>query len=200
MTNIEQAEAALADMGFACESAVSMEEDCWASEADLVQSRTRLCCVQSLLHIVPGLDLNLDDFSPCIEISFRYTSDAEIQILNRDFRGKDAPTNVLSFPDTTLTQDNLLSAARFSEPLILGDIVLAEETIRQEAIDQKKTLDQHLSHLITHGMLHLLGYDHEEDNEADVMELLEIEILQKMNIDNPYKPNDTFRMETPEQK
>lgn len=106
------------------------------------------------------------------EVSVVLSNDEFVQELNRDYRGKDKPTNVLSFPN---------------EPPMLGDIVLAIETIENEAISQKKTFEDHLTHLLVHGCLHLLGHDHIEDDEAEEMESLEIEILEQMGIKNPYE-------------
>lgn len=149
--------------------------------------------VHACLHALrPSLDLDTEDFSAAVEISFLFTSDAEIRLLNHDYRQKDRPTNVLSFPDTEIRQDTLLEAARFSEPLMLGDIVFAEETLRREAAEQDKELLHHLTHLTVHGLLHLMGYDHETDEEATEMEALEIDILAKLAIDNPYKADDNL--------
>jgi probable rRNA maturation factor len=109
------------------------------------------------------------------EVSIVLTDDTNIQTLNRDYRGKDKPTNVLSFP-----QDDA--------PGMLGDIVLAHETILREAEEQDKDFDSHLKHLVVHGCLHLLGYDHENDEDAEEMEALEVAILQKIGVKNPYNP------------
>lgn len=106
------------------------------------------------------------------EVSVVLADDNFVQGLNREYRGKDKPTNVLSFPQ---------------DPPMLGDIVLAFETIEREASEQNKDFAAHLTHLLVHGVLHLLGYDHEDDQEASEMEGLEIEILQKMGINNPYE-------------
>jgi probable rRNA maturation factor len=106
------------------------------------------------------------------ELSILFTDDAAIQRLNRDYRGKDKPTNVLSFPQS-------------GGPL-LGDIVLAWETVNQEAGLAEKPLKAHMAHLIVHGFLHLLGYDHEADEEAEEMEALERAALRRMGIADPY--------------
>ena len=106
------------------------------------------------------------------ELSLAFVNDAVIQSLNRDYRGKDKPTNVLSFP---------------MDGALLGDIVLAWETIASEAKQQNKNLQDHLAHLIVHGFLHVLGYDHVDEGQAHAMEKLEIRALAQMGIDNPYE-------------
>jgi len=116
-----------------------------------------------------------------VEISVVLSSDENVRILNATYRGKDQPTNVLSFP--MLDEEPL---PENDEPTALGDIVLAYETVAAEAAAQGKTLHDHLTHLLIHGMLHLLGYDHIQANEAEKMEMLEIAILDKMGIENPY--------------
>jgi probable rRNA maturation factor len=119
-----------------------------------------------------------------IELSLLLTNDLEIQTLNATYRNKNKPTNVLSFPlhDPEIL-DTITSA---SYPIMLGDIALSLETIQKESTEKASFL-HHVSHLLTHGMLHLMGYDHEEDLEAEEMEALEIEILQQMGISNPYQ-------------
>lgn len=111
------------------------------------------------------------------ELSIVLTDDAQIQMLNRDYRHKDKPTNVLSF----LVPPPMPS---------LGDIVLARETILREAAEKGVTFEAHLTHLIIHGWLHLQSFDHETDNEAAIMEALEIAALATLGIDNPYRLDD----------
>ena len=112
------------------------------------------------------------------ELSVALVSDTQIQTLNRDYRDMDKPTNVLSFPATNT----------FESPApLLGDIVLAFETVMREAEEKSITLDAHLSHLVIHGFLHLQGYEHETDDEAAKMEALEITALAALKIDNPYE-------------
>ena len=108
------------------------------------------------------------------ELSLALMDDAQIQVLNRDYRGKDKPTNVLSFPSG-------------GPAPMLGDIALALETVTREAGEKKISLADHTAHLIIHGFLHLQGYDHVAEAEAAVMEALEIAALADLNIDNPYE-------------
>jgi len=115
-----------------------------------------------------------------VEVSVLLTDDAAVQLLNRDWRGKDKPTNVLSFP--TGDADGPVRGA----PELLGDIAVAFETTAREAIEQDKAFADHFCHLLVHGMLHLLGFDHETESQADEMEPLEIEILAGLGIDSPY--------------
>lgn len=126
-------------------------------------------------------------------VNWRYPSEVSVlladndysQELNHSYRGKDAPTNVLSFP--SLTREELERFAHKQSPIILGDIVLAFEVVLQEAEQQKKRFLEHLTHLIVHGTLHLLGYDHVENKEADAMEALEVSILEQLGINDPYQ-------------
>ena len=100
---------------------------------------------------------------------------AESQSLNQTFRGKDRPTNVLSFP----------ADVDVDEP-ILGDLALCWPVVEGEAVEQGKSVLSHATHLVIHGLLHLLGFDHEEDTQAEEMEALEIRILAELNVENPY--------------
>ncbi len=112
------------------------------------------------------------------EVSLVFTDDARIRVLNRQYRGKDQPTNVLSFPAAPLAPGKL------GPPL--GDIVMALETIAAESGAQRLDFADHVTHLIVHGFLHLIGYDHETDGEAAVMEWLETAILASLGIADPY--------------
>jgi probable rRNA maturation factor len=117
------------------------------------------------------------------ELAVMLTDDAGIRTLNSNWRGIDKPTNVLSFP--ALPPPTPL-AGTDDIPRMLGDIAIAYETARREADDEQKPFDHHLSHLTVHGFLHLVGYDHETDDEAEAMEALEIEILAQLGIPDPY--------------
>lgn len=115
------------------------------------------------------------------EMTVLLTDDARMRALNRDYRGKDIPTNVLSFPSIPTPHAPSL-----------GDIALGYETLCREAEEEGKALRNHLAHLVVHGTLHLFGYDHLDDEEADTMEGLEIEALARLGLPNPYE----FREET----
>jgi probable rRNA maturation factor len=108
-------------------------------------------------------------------------SDARVRALNRQWRGKDSPTNVLSFPAAPIPA----KAAGHAEAF-LGDIVLASETLLREAAEAGIETSHHFQHLVLHGLLHLLGFDHETEDEADVMEGLEIRVLAALGIANPF--------------
>ena len=114
-----------------------------------------------------------------VELSLVFTDNAKVQGLNAKWRGKDKPTNVLSFPSIALKPGD-------TPPPVLGDIILAFETVSEEAIAENKTFENHISHLLLHGFLHLLGYDHESDDDADLMEGIETRILAALAIPDPY--------------
>ncbi|MGI9366265.1 MAG: rRNA maturation RNase YbeY [Rhizobiaceae bacterium] len=137
-------------------------------ELEALSNRAILCAARHLVENIPGSDA---------EVSILFTTDEHVQELNRQWRQQDKPTNVLSF-----------AANEGAGPLtpVLGDIVLAQETILQEAKAQGKTRQDHLTHLIIHGFLHLLGYDHILEAEAREMEELETCVLAQLGIADPY--------------
>lgn len=120
---------------------------------------------------------------PPLELAVVLSDDAEVRALNRDYRDRDAPTNVLSFPHG----GGSLQAAVEGEPFLLGDVILARETVLREAAAAGKPPAAHLSHLVVHGVLHLLGYDHQNDDEAARMEAHEVALLAGLGIDDPYR-------------
>lgn len=119
----------------------------------------------------------LQDVDEDCELSIRIVDVAESQQLNRDYRGIDKPTNVLSFPFESPVP---------LQPRLLGDLVICAPVVAREAAQQGKSEWQHWAHLTVHGCLHLLGYDHINDDDAAVMEANEINILRQFNIENPY--------------
>lgn len=124
-----------------------------------------------------------------VSASLLFTSDAEIQALNREWRQRDTPTNVLSFP--MLERDELLALEPEGRLIMLGDIAVAYETCAREAAEKGISLEDHTAHLIVHGLLHLAGHDHELGAEqARVMEALETNALALMGIADPYEHHD----------
>ncbi len=120
------------------------------------------------------------------EVSLVLADDAFVRDLNREYRGQDKATNVLSFASDSANESPVFSGGP-GGPRMLGDIIVAFETVFAEASAQGKTLADHLCHLVVHGMLHLLGYDHEQDPAAEKMEALEVKILATLEIADPYE-------------
>lgn len=148
---------------------VIVESDQW-TELDLQSLADRVG-----VQVVDHLDLTGE-----FECAILACDDARIAVLNADFRGKPRPTNVLSWPSSDLVPPEVPTDPE------LGDVALAFETCRTEADQGNLTLGDHVTHLIVHGLLHLLGYDHITDAQAEVMEGLEVVILSKLNVADPY--------------
>ena len=124
-----------------------------------------------------------------ISADLLFTSDAEVRALNREWRQRDKPTNVLSFP--MLAREDMLALASDGPPELLGDVALAHETCAREAAEKGIPLEHHATHLVVHGLLHLAGYDHElSAAEAEVMEALETKALAICGIADPYWDRD----------
>jgi probable rRNA maturation factor len=150
--------------------------DCWQTEPD----------AEAVIHRAIDAAAEIADADVGeAEIAVMLTDDAGIRTLNSNWRGIDKPTNVLSFPALQPT-----AGAPADAPRMLGDIAIAYETTRKEADDEEKPFDHHLSHLAVHGFLHLIGYDHEKDADAEAMEGLEREILAQLGIPDPYADRD----------
>ncbi len=132
----------------------------------------------------------LSELSSTVEIAVRLTSDDEVQTLNRQYRGHDKPTNVLSFP---MVQPDLIETLDDTDDaeILLGDIVLAYGVCTREAAEKQVPLEDHAAHLIVHGTLHLLGHDHMTDVDADAMEALERAALASLGLHDPYQDSET---------
>ena len=151
--------------------------DCWQTEPD----------AEAVIHRAINAAAEIADADVGdAELAVMLTDDSGIQTLNSNWRGIDKPTNVLSFPALQPTGTGTPDDA----PRMLGDIAIAYQTTRKEADDEQKPFDHHLSHLAVHGFLHLIGYDHEKDDDAEAMESLEQEILAQLGIPDPYADRD----------
>ncbi len=147
--------------------------DCWRSEPD-----AETVIQRAIAAAAEAVEADVGE----AELAVMLTDDSGIRTLNSNWRGIDKPTNVLSFP--ALQGEGARKPG--DAPPMLGDIAIAYETMRHEADEEGKPFDHHLSHLAVHGFLHLIGYDHENDADADEMESLETEILAQLGIPDPY--------------
>ena len=146
--------------------------ECWRTEPD----------AEAVIHRAINAAAEIADADVGeAELAIMLTDDSGIRTLNNNWRGIDKPTNVLSFPALQPA-----AGAPSDAPRMLGDIAIAYETTRKEADEEQKPFDHHLSHLAVHGFLHLIGYDHEKDDDAEAMESLEQEILEHLGIPDPY--------------
>ncbi|MDB5641828.1 MAG: rRNA maturation RNase YbeY [Hyphomicrobiales bacterium] len=123
--------------------------------------------------------------APVAEISLLFCDDARIRELNREWRRIDKATNVLSFPAA--------DPARLSQAPLLGDIAIAFETVERESVDERKAFPDHLSHMVVHGFLHLVGFDHEIESDAEAMEAAERRALARLGIADPYAETEPVR-------
>ncbi|HIG36644.1 MAG TPA: rRNA maturation RNase YbeY [Oceanospirillaceae bacterium] len=144
----------------------------------------------SLAQFEQWAQLAVENYSAATEITIRVVEPAESQALNLQYRGKDKPTNVLSFPFEQPEFEDPEIAAAMAQELgdadYLGDLVINASLVAEEAAQQGKTTQHHWAHLVIHGTLHLQGYDHIDDDEAELMESLETQLLAQLDIANPY--------------
>ena len=164
---------------------VIIEDDRWNVELDKIDTWPKFV-FESSVDFLRQKGLGFDGWKgQSIFITLALSNDEHVQKLNCEFRGKDKPTNVLSLAN--IDDDAFFDVIGGVDNIELGDIIIALETLDSEAKEQKISLKNHFTHLLVHGILHLFGYDHQEDDEAEEMERIEIEILKKLNISNPYE-------------
>jgi probable rRNA maturation factor len=155
---------------------IDIDIDGWPGPTDWADLAYR--CLEAAERVAPELS------SERLTASVLFTVDEDVRTLNREWRLKDAPTNVLSFP--MMTRSELLALSSQGGPEMLGDIALAHETCAREAEEKGIALPHHAAHLLVHGLLHLAGYDHGEDTQAEAMEAIEIKALALMGLPDPY--------------
>lgn len=159
--------------------AVALDADGWAAA---------LPGAEDLCRRVAAVALGVTSLpAERLEVSIVLADDATVRDLNRRYRNQDKPTNVLSFN----AFEDPSAEAPPEGPILLGDVILAFETVRAEAVRDGKTMSQHLSHLVVHGVLHLLGYDHQVDRQALEMEALESALLGALGVPDPYAAEDS---------
>lgn len=147
-----------------------------------VQRIVDIASIPSDTELQSWVELALQDYSPDAEVLIRIVDSDEISALNQQYRHKQGATNILSFP---------IEIPEGVEGIdLLGDLVVCASVLEQEALSQEKELKNHWAHIIIHGILHLLGYDHVEESDADEMEAKEILMLQKIHINNPYQEQE----------
>jgi probable rRNA maturation factor len=159
---------------------ISVEEGDWPSE-DVLQAMSEHVLGEAAAFLQTEVAQPFPKMVP--ELSLVFTDDASIREINAEWRKQDKPTNVLSFPAFPLAPGGMPGP-------MLGDIIIARETVEREAVDLDKSVDDHLTHLMVHGLLHLFGYDHMNDAEAEVMEGLETRILARLGLSDPYAGQD----------
>ncbi|MFK0162814.1 rRNA maturation RNase YbeY [Rhizobium sp. NPDC090279] len=159
---------------------ISVEEGDWPSEAQL-QSLAERVLGEAAAHLKKYEKQPFPKMAT--ELSLVFTDDASIREINAEWRSQDKATNVLSFPAFPLEPGGKPGP-------MLGDIIIARETVEREAVDLEKSFDDHLTHLMVHGFLHLFGYDHMNNSEAERMEGLETRILASLGLSDPYAGQD----------
>ncbi|MGG2475046.1 rRNA maturation RNase YbeY [Rhizobium sp. BR5] len=155
---------------------ISVEAEGWPSEEDLVALATRV--LEAAVDCLKREEEQPFPKTP-VELSLVFTDDENIREINAEWRDKDKATNVLSFPAFPLEPGGMPGP-------MLGDIVIARETVEREALELDKSFEDHLTHLLVHGFLHLFGYDHMDEEEAEEMESLETRILAVLGLSDPY--------------
>jgi len=159
---------------------ISIDDEGWPEEPALL-ALTQKVFAAAADYLVREEDQPFPKIPP--EVSLVFTDNDSIRAINAEWRGMDKPTNVLSFPAFPLEPGGMPGP-------MLGDIVIARQTVEREAVDLDKSFDDHLTHLLVHGFLHLFGYDHMEKDEAEEMETLETRILAGLGLSDPYAGQD----------
>jgi len=158
-----------------------VQEESWHNEIDNIKDLAKLISEYIFRK------LSLQDYTSHIEYSIILTNDLTISEYNLQYRQNSNPTNVLSFPIEEIDENNFSQLPIHDRFLFLGDIIFSYETIQKEAEEKNIIFKNHFAHLLVHAILHCLGYDHENDDEAKRMENLEITILNHFNIKSPYE-------------
>lgn len=164
---------------------IIINDERWNSQAQRSVDASPEIFEKALSFLRSNAEIDFLPENKPIVINLCLSNDEEVHAYNLQFRGMDKPTNVLSFAN--VDSDSFEDMIATSDEIELGDIIIALETMQREAKVENISFENHYAHLLVHGILHLCGFDHQEDEEAEYMEGLEIKILAKLGIDNPYK-------------
>ena len=164
---------------------VILEEPKWEQSLDNIMELSQKVVENTLSYVKVNDVIDFLEINKPLEINISLSNDSSVMRLNSEFRNIDKPTNVLSFAN--IDDDEFEFMIANEDVLELGDIILALETVEREAKEKNISLQDHYCHLLTHGVLHLLGFDHVDDEEAEEMEDFETSILSNINIKDPYK-------------
>lgn len=164
---------------------LTIEEPGWEEAIPDLQKLSQEIMEKTISYVTAHEDINFLQSGKTVCINLALSNDEEIHELNAKFRQIDKPTNVLSFAN--IDDEHFESEIDDSKVIELGDIIIALQTMQKESAEKDIPLSNHFCHLFAHGLLHLLGFDHIEDDEAEYMEDFEVQILKTMNIANPYQ-------------
>ncbi|MDD4555777.1 MAG: rRNA maturation RNase YbeY [Alphaproteobacteria bacterium] len=163
---------------------IEISDTRWEEKLSNLNELSNQIIVKTFDYVQKNEDIDFLNLKKGININLCLSNDDEVRKLNHQYRDKDKATNVLSFAN--IDDETFEDELKLFPDIELGDIIIALETLEREAEEKKISLQDHYSHLFIHGILHLLGFDHIEDDEAEYMEAFEIQILQELNIKNPY--------------
>ena len=161
---------------------IAIDSILWAEHKVSINSELFNKIIEAVMSFHPAMKNQVKNF----ELSVLLTDNSKITSLNHEFRAKNAPTNVLSFPEHNFILYNQVDFSQMNNYIYLGDVAFAFEKIASEAKEKNIAFLNHFTHLALHSILHLIGYDHINDEDANLMERMEIKILQLFNIDSPY--------------
>lgn len=162
---------------------IDIEDNRWAAAINNIAAVAENVKTAVLQQVAQDIDFLGLDKTFCLNLCL--SDDENVHKLNLEFRNQDKPTNVLSFAN--IDSDDFDNILEYDDIVELGDIIIAYETMEREAKEQGVSFKNHFCHLWTHGILHILGYDHIEDSDREEMEAIEIDVLDKLGIENPYK-------------
>ena len=164
---------------------ISIDDNRWNEEISDIESVAKETMYAVFEYIGKRYEFDMLKLNKILNINLVLSDDNNVWQLNKQYRGMDKPTNVLTFAN--MDNDDFASENEYFEDIELGDIIIAYETMQKEAKIKNISLLWHFMHLFIHGLLHILGFDHQDDEEAEEMEQIETDILESLGVDNPYQ-------------